>query len=152
MQDPWSLVLTLLLAVVVGATLPVWFQLYLTLASTRRLIRDVTPKVNAILDEVKEASGTLNRATEGIDESAQRARTLFEEIGELGETMHRLNHSLKPAVMLGGAIGPALAVGIKTLLDRQSARQRNDPTGDSPPRDPSAAEPNIAESAEQGDA
>jgi uncharacterized protein YoxC len=121
MPESWSLVIALLLAVLVGASLPVLFQLFLTLGAARRTIRQVGPRVTEMLGALKETTDRLNRATTGLDESAQRARKLFDAAGDLGDSMQKLSRSLKPAVMLGSALGPALAVAIKTMVDRYGA-------------------------------
>jgi len=137
MQDPWSIVITVLLAVLVGACLPVLFMLFSTLGSVRRLIQKIGPRIDAVLKEVQETTGRLNKATTGLDESAQRARKLLDATGDLGESVQRLNHSLKPAVALGSIVGPAVAVAVKAFLDRQSRPEESD---DADGHDPTTAE------------
>ena len=129
MQDPWSIGIMVLLAVLVGACLPVLFQIFSTLGSIRQVTQRLGPRVEAVLQEVQETTNRINKATTGIDESAQRAKKLLDATGELGESVQRLNHSLKPAVALGSVVGPAVAVAIKSFLDRQSQ-----------PEDPDSAE------------
>ena len=119
MQDPWSIVITVLLAVLVGACLPVLFMIFSTLGSVRQLIQKTGPRVEAVLKEVQETTGRLNKATTGMGDSAQRAKKLLDATGELGESVQKLNHSLKPAVALGAVLGPAVAVAVKSFLDRQ---------------------------------
>ncbi|HXV75002.1 MAG TPA: DUF948 domain-containing protein [Candidatus Polarisedimenticolaceae bacterium] len=121
MPESWSLVIALLLAVLVGASLPVLFQLFLTLGTARRTIRQLGPKLSEMLSELHHTTGRLNRATSGLDHSARRASSLFEAAGELGDSIKKLNRSMRPAVMFGTAIGPALAVAIKTMVDRYAA-------------------------------
>jgi uncharacterized protein YoxC len=120
MQDPWSIVITVLLAVLVGASLPVLFMIFSTLGSTRQLILRLGPRMDAVLKEVQETTVRMNSATVGIDESAQRAKKLLDATGDLGESVQKLNQSLKPAVALGSVVGPAVAVAIKAFLDRQA--------------------------------
>ena len=128
MQDPWSIVIMVLLAVLVGACLPVLFMIFSTLGSVRQLIQKTGPRVEAVLKEVQETTGRLNKATQGMDESAQRAKKLLDATGELGESVQRLNHSLKPAVALGSIVGPAVAVAVKSFLDRQTQPDGADDT------------------------
>jgi uncharacterized protein YoxC len=120
MQDPWSIVIMVLLAVLVGASLPVLFMIFSTLGSARQLIQRIGPRIDAVLKEVQETTVRLNSATVGMDESAQRAKKLLDATGDLGESVQRLNHSLKPAVALGSVVGPAVAVAVKSFLDRQA--------------------------------
>ena len=121
MPESWSLVIALLLAVLVGASLPVLFQLFLTLGTARRTIQQLGPRLNAVLGEVQETTGRLNKATTGLDESTQRAMGLLDAAGDLGDSIQKLTHSLRPAVILGTAVGPALAVAVKTMVDRCGA-------------------------------
>lgn len=131
MQDPWSLVIMLLLAVLVGACLPVLFMTFSTLSSLRSLTQRIGPKLDAVLGEVRETTRRLNAATTGMDQSAQRAKKLLDATGDLGESIHRLNQSLKPAVALGSVVGPAVAVAVKSFLDRQA--QSDDPDDETEP-------------------
>ena len=132
MQDPWSIVIMVLLAVLVGACLPVLFMFFSTLGSIRQSIQKIGPNLNAVLIEVQETTGRLNKATAGMGDSAQRAKKLLDATGDLGESMQKLNHSLKPAVALGSVVGPAVAVAVKSFLDRQT---RPDCTDDAEEQD-----------------
>ena len=87
MQDPWSIVIMVLLAVLVGACLPVLFMIFSTLGSVRQLIQQIGPKVDGVLKEVQETTGRLNSATVGMDKSAQRAKKLLDATGDLGESV-----------------------------------------------------------------
>ena len=42
--------------------------------------------VRDVLGQIEETTSRLNRATTGFDESAQRARTLIDSAGDLGDT------------------------------------------------------------------
>ena len=133
MQDPWSIAIMVLLAVLVGACLPVLFMIFSTLASVRQLMQRLGPRADAILKEVQETTGRLNRGTAGMDESAQRAKQLLDAVGDLGESARKLNRSLKPAVALGSVVGPAVAVAVKSFLDRQSESEAEATGDDSDP-------------------
>jgi uncharacterized protein YoxC len=132
MPESWSLVIALLLAVLVGASLPVLFQLFLTLATVRRTMQQIGPRMTTLLGQIEQTAGSLNRATEGMDESAQRARKLLDSAGDLGDALHKLSRSLQPAVMLGTTVGPALAIAVKTLLDRLAEGQEDGEHGPDP--------------------
>jgi hypothetical protein len=151
MQDPWSLVIMLLLAVLVGACLPVLFMTFSTLASLRRLTQRIAPKLDAVLGEVRETTRRLNAATVGMDDSAQRAKKLLDATGDLGESIHRLNQSLKPAVALGSVVGPAVAVAVKSFLDRQAQPDDPDTEGEPVPaaRSVEDNEPQLARGGER---
>jgi len=150
MQDPWSIVIMVLLAVLVGACLPVLFQIFSTLGSIREVTRRVGPRVDAVLKEVQETTNRINKASAGFDESAQRAKKLLDATGDLGESVQKLNHSLKPAVALGSVVGPAVAVAVKSFLDRQS--HPDDPAGAEAPANETETEHDTESPTSQGGA
>ncbi len=137
MSDSWSLTIMLLLAVLVGACLPVLFQLVLTLGSARRVMNRVGPKLDDTLGEIREAARRINRATTGFEDSVQRARAALDATGDLGETLQAVNRTLKPAVLVGAALGPALAAWVKTIAERYSSSDGG--------AEPESGEPRVAE-------
>lgn len=149
MQDPWSIVIMVLLAVLVGASLPVLFMIFSTLGSARQLIQRLGPRADAVLKDVQETTARLNSATVGMDESAQRAKKLLDATGDLGESVQKLNHSLKPAVALGSVLGPAVAVAVRAFLDRQT--KSGDPEGDEGPDQAAETETETELSTSRGD-
>lgn len=106
-----------LLAVLVGATVPVLFQLFSTLRTTRSLLARLGPKIDATLTEVREVSRRLNRVGSSLEQSTKRAQILFETAGDIGESLKGLRDSLRTAVTVSGAVGPALAAAIRALTE-----------------------------------
>ncbi len=117
MQDPWTVVGVVLLAVLVGAATPVLFQLYTTLRVTRALLDRLGPKIDGTLTEVRETTRRLNRVGSGLEESIRRAQTLLDAAGDIGRSMKSLHESLKTAIAVGSALGPALAAAIKAFTE-----------------------------------
>jgi uncharacterized protein YoxC len=117
MQETWMIVGVVLLAVLVGAAVPVLFQLFATLRETRKLLGRLGPKVDGTLTEVREASQRMNRIGSELETSARRAKLLLDVAGDLGEAMRGLRESLKVASALTGALGPALAAAVRALTD-----------------------------------
>jgi len=140
MQDTWMVVGVVLLAVLVGAAVPVLFQFYSTLRVTRGLLQRLGPKLEGTLTEVREAGQRLNRLGSELESSARRAKLLLDLAGDLGEAMRGLRDSLKVVSALAGALGPALAAAVRALTERASAEDQevSSPTGD--PGERSAAE------------
>ena len=149
MQDSWTLVMMVLLAVLVGASLPVLFQLFMTLGSARRSIQRIGPKLEGILSDVRTTTQRINSGTTGFDESTQRAKRLLDAVGDLGETVQSVNRTLKPAVALGTALGPALATAVHTLIERYG-RHRAGAAEDGSREQPATEEPQDSPT-EQGD-
>lgn len=117
MQDPWTVVGVVLLAVFVGAATPVLFQLYTTLRVTRTLLDRLGPKIDGTLTEVRETTRRLNRVGSGLEESVKRAQTLLDAAGDIGQSMKSLHESLRTATAVGSALGPALAAAIKAFTE-----------------------------------
>jgi ABC-type transporter Mla subunit MlaD len=117
MQDPWTVVGVVLLAVFVGAATPVLFQLYTTLRVTRTLLDRLGPKIDGTLTEVRETTRRLNRVGGGLEESVKRAQTLLDAAGDIGQSMKSLHESLKTATAVGSALGPALAAAIRAFTE-----------------------------------
>ena len=117
MQETWMIVGVVLLAVLVGAAVPVLFQLYSTLRVTRGLFQRLGPKLDGTLTEVREASQRMNRIGSELESSARRAKVLLDLAGDLGEAMRGLRESLKVASALTGALGPALAAAVRALTE-----------------------------------
>jgi uncharacterized protein YoxC len=137
MQDPWTIVGVVLLGVLVGAVLPVLFQLYSTLRITRNLLARLGPKVDGTLAEVREASRRLNRVGSSLEQSTKRAQVLLEAIGDIGDSVGKLRDSLKTASAVGASLGPAIAAAIGALSQLRSERA-DEETGETP--DPEAGE------------
>ena len=117
MQDPWTIVGVVLLAVFVGAAMPVLFQLYTTLRVTRNLLERLGPKMDNTLIEVRETSRRLNRVGSGLEQSAKRAQVLLDAAGDIGQSIKSLHESLKTATAVGSALGPALAAAVKAFTE-----------------------------------
>ena len=125
MQDAWMIVGVVLLAVLVGAAVPVLFQLYSTLRATRALLARLGPKLDDTLAEVREVSQRLNRTGEGLERSSKRAMSLLDAAGDVGESLRGVRDSLRTAAAVGSALGPALAAAIGALTEMFSGERAN---------------------------
>lgn len=156
MQETWIIVGVVLLAVLVGAALPVLFQLYSTLRLTRGLFERLGPKLDGTLSEVREASQRMNRIGSELEASARRAKVLLDVAGDLGEAMRGLRESLKVASALTGALGPALAAAVRALTElitTEGQKEAVEPVvAEAPPLSEAAGENEdaAAESEEEG--
>jgi hypothetical protein len=121
MQETWMIVGVVLMAVLVGAAVPVLFQLFATLRATRGLLQRLGPKLEGTLTEVRETSQRLNRIGSELESSARRAKLLLDLAGDLGEAMRGLRESLRVASALTGALGPAIAAAVRALTELASA-------------------------------
>ena len=155
MQETWIIVGVVLLAVLIGAAVPVLFQLYSTLRVTRGLLHRLGPKLDGTLTEVREVSQRMNRVGAELESSARRAKVLLDVAGDLGEAMKGLRESLHVVSSLTGALGPALAAAVRALTERVASEEREEPVepvvAEAPPISEAGAEAVAAESGEEGE-
>ncbi len=109
----------ILLAVLVGAAVPVLVQMRSTLRSAQEVLDRVGPKLERALGEATEAADRLNRMASEFEERARKAKPLFDAASDLGEHLTRLRGSLATAVTLGSTLGPALAAAVKAFVTRK---------------------------------
>jgi uncharacterized protein YoxC len=114
-MEAWSIVAVVLLAVLVGAVLPVLFQFYRTLGSTRRLMDHLDTGLKTTLKEVEEASGRLNRIAEALEESTPQIRDAMAAVGGLGRTVSDARKSLLSAASIGGTLAPVVAAAVQAF-------------------------------------
>jgi uncharacterized protein YoxC len=113
----WTLALVLM-AVVVGFTVPVLVQLRRTLASAQKVLDESGGRLSIVLDEAASAITRLNRVSEELEKGAANARGLMDAARDLGGTLASLRQSIPTAAALGSTIGPVLASVVQSLLSR----------------------------------
>src|SRR5271170_3243669 len=113
MESTSSAVLVLV-AVALGALLPVAFQLAMALRASRRVIAGAGPRMNTALDELSAAAASANRSMSALDAVAlQRAAESLVEIGNLARKARDLTAGIEMATAVGAAAVPAVAAIIK---------------------------------------
>lgn len=111
----WSIVAVVLLAILLGAALPVLFQLHQTLKSSRRLMDRLDKSLKPTLKEFEEVTGRLNRIGRSLEGDLDQLHVLFEAVGSLGKTLNDLKGSMRTATSLGMTVGPVVAAIIRSL-------------------------------------
>lgn len=144
-MDPLLIVVVVLLSVLVGATLPVWFQLYSTLRDTRRLLGRFGPKLDATLADLNELTRRTRATMPELEQSAKRANQLLHEATEMTRTLRQLRRSIKIASAVAGAVGPALAAAVQGWVEQHGARRATDASSD--PDDVADAKPEEPQTA-----
>jgi uncharacterized protein YoxC len=132
MQDEWTIVGVVLLAVLVGAGVPVLFQLFVTFRDTRSVIQRIGPKLDGTLTELRETSRRLNRIGSDLEQGSKRAKVLLEVVGDVGESLQSLRESMRTAAAVGKALGPAIAGAVSALTS--ASEERGADSGGEPPR------------------
>jgi hypothetical protein len=128
MTGPSLLVATALLALLVGAALPVLYQLYQTLKTARTLLDTAGPHLERALDQVGQAADRLDRIGSSLEVQAGKVRPLLEAASRVGLSIGRPVEWLRTASSVGSAVAPAVIAGVRALffrtINRHTSRKR----------------------------
>ena len=135
MSDTTGLFILLLMAVLVGAVIPVLYQTVQTLRSARQFL-DVTGKrLDEALREFTEATARINRIAATVEVEAQRLRPAIEAVASIGKTVEKVRASVSTASVAVTALAPAFLAGMRAFMGRDDA------PGDEPAVPAAAPEP-----------
>jgi hypothetical protein len=101
MTSPSIFVAIALLALLVGAALPVFYQLYRTLRQARTLLETAGPRLERTLDQVGQAADRLDRIGSTFEAPAQAIGPLLKVASNVGLSIGRsgLGLGLVPGVI-----------------------------------------------------
>jgi ABC-type transporter Mla subunit MlaD len=126
MTSPWPLGAAFLLAILIGAMLPVLYQLYQTLKTARAFLDTTGPQLRRALDQVGQAANRVDRIGAGLEAPMQTLKPLLESASSVGQSIGRSGAWLGTAASIGGALAPALIAGVSALFTRPRVRRRTD--------------------------
>jgi hypothetical protein len=126
MTDPSLLAAIALLALLVGAALPVLYQLYQTLKRSRALLDTVGPHLERTLDQVGQAADRLDRIGSSLEAPAQTLGPLLEAATRVGLSIRSTGGWLRTASSVGSAIAPAVLAGVRAFFSRAEVRRKSD--------------------------
>lgn len=120
MISPVSLIAVVLVVLLVGATIPVLYQMYQTLKKARAFMDSVAPRLATTLDQVGHAADRLNRA--GATFESQTLAPLLGTGFKVGRSIWKSLELLRTATAVAGAVGPGVLAGVRALLTRPDVR------------------------------
>jgi uncharacterized protein YoxC len=123
MTSPSLLAAIALLALLVGAALPVLYQLYQTLKRARAFLDTAGPQVERTLDQVGQAAHRLDRIGSHLEVPVQTLRPLLVTASNVGLSIARSGEWLRTASSVGGAVAPAVIAGVRALFARTAIRR-----------------------------
>ncbi len=136
MMVTWQVVAVVLLAVLVGAAVPVLIQFRRTLRSAENVLNTSGPKLDRTLDEVVEAAARVNRLGKSLERDAEGLRVFTDAAAGLGRSLKQAQESLRVMTAVGAAVGPAVAAGLRALFtpgrDEESPAARPASSGSAP--------------------
>lgn len=116
MTEGAQIAVIVLLAVLVGAALPVLYQLQRTLRSARILLSNADQRLDRILAEISETKGRLDGVIARADRDLEGLRPLIDAAAGIGRTAGHIQSALRPLAALGGAVGPAIVAAARAVF------------------------------------
>lgn len=151
MTDPWSLILAVLAAVLVGACVPVLLQMQWTLRSARQTMERLEGRLTKSLDGLDQATQRVTRVGKEAEGAVADLRKVTAAVASLGSSIDEVGGSLKRAAALVSAVTPAVAAAVNAfLVARDKARAAHPP--EHPRDDDSASDPDFAAATAEGTA
>lgn len=114
----------ILLAILVGAIVPVLYQAAQTLKSARRQIDALGPRVDQALKELTDVTQKLNRIADTVEDQTDRLRPVVDSVVGIGDSLNKVRKSVSRFSSVIGAVGPAVIAGLGAFLAHRRARSR----------------------------
>ena len=142
--DTWNIALLIFASMLVGAVLPLLFQVRATLKSAQTLMDMAAPKLSRTLDEVLATTSELRQVAAGLVASRPQVQEFMAAVAGLTTTMNQLQATVRTASAVGAAVGPAVAAAIqafRTVRAEDAAHPRfashgaSEPPAAPPPRE-----------------
>jgi hypothetical protein len=122
MTSPLLLVAITLFAVLVGATLPVLYQLYQTLKRARAVLDTAGPNLERTLGRVGQAAERIDRLAAHLEGPARSLGPVLAAATTVGDSIGSSGSWLRTAASIGGALAPAVIAGVSALFLRTELR------------------------------
>lgn len=119
--DPLALVAVVLLAVLVGSTIPVLLQLRATLKSAQQFLDNTSVRVEATLKDVGEVTARTNRLVGELETTLGRGNQLLARLEPVADSVDTVQRSLKTVALIGPAAFAAARSFMSSLLARHGA-------------------------------
>ncbi len=120
-MEAWTVAGIVLLAILVGASVPVLIQLFLTLRSARQVMDRTGPRLDLAVREIHQVTGKLNRLADNVEGGSEHLGKLMHESGELARSRAKFRRSVQSASAVGSAVGPAVAAAIHAFVAQRQA-------------------------------
>jgi uncharacterized protein YoxC len=112
-----ALIITIaLLALLVGASLPVFYQLVLTLKSARRFFDQTGGELGSALAQIREAAARIGSTSAVVEESVQGLKPLTGAATGLGQSIQQLKDTVRMTSAVVNALGPATLAAFRALF------------------------------------
>lgn len=111
-MESWQTAVVILLALLVGAAIPVLVSLGAALRGARLGMDRAGTQLAETLAAVTSAAQRMDRLTSRLEEG-KRVETLLESVAALSQTMNQLRDGARVASAVGAAVGPAVGAAVR---------------------------------------
>jgi uncharacterized protein YoxC len=129
MGDVAGIIAVVLVAILVGAILPVLYHAVQTLKSVRAFVDSTGPRINEAMKEITGVAARLNVIASTLEEEGRRLKPVVDSAANIGRTISSLGESVRSAGSILGALTPAFVAGMRAFFTR------NDDDDDDAPDD-----------------
>ncbi|HEU4385687.1 MAG TPA: hypothetical protein VFR85_19530 [Anaeromyxobacteraceae bacterium] len=132
-METWQTAVVVLLALLVGAAIPILASLGTTLRVARQAVDRSGPELAQALAAVRSAAERMERLASHLDEGGRLER-LFEAVTSLTQTVNQFRDVVRVASAAGAAVAPAVGAAVKAWREARHDDERG-PDGHSEPRE-----------------
>jgi uncharacterized protein YoxC len=119
-------VLVAIVAVLVGAAIPVLLQLRTTLKAAEKTLETTGRHVNDALDQLSLTLERVNKAADELESGVTRVSSLLSALGGIGDALSKVRSTVGTVASLGSIVGGAFlaALGLRSRdRDRDDDRE-----------------------------
>ena len=123
-METWSIVAAVLVAVLVGAALPVLFELFRTLRELRRVLRNADARLEPAIREIEGTARHARKIGDALEPHVGAAAEAVGSVAGLARPLREIRSQLESLAGLFAAIVPALVAALGAY--RSAPRDRTD--------------------------
>ncbi len=111
-MESWQTAVTVLLAVLVGAALPVLVQTWAAVRSARVVLERNSERLDRALEALSATAVRVDRVAARL-EDGRRLEHFVDALTALSESVNQLRDTARVAAALGAALGPAVGAAVR---------------------------------------
>jgi uncharacterized protein YoxC len=119
-METWTVVGVVLLAVLVGALLPVLLEAYRTLRVSRRAIDRLEGEIASTLRQVRRAADQAGTIGEALAPHTREVAEVMEAVAGLARPIRELRSNLVTLATWASALAPAIAAAARAYTERET--------------------------------
>ncbi len=136
MAGPVQIAIVVLLALLVGATLPVLLSALGLIKQARQTLATLEDKSAGLTQKVDQALVRVDRIAQGVEQELPALQQTSQQVSQLGDSIEKLTDTVKKIQAAGNIIGPAIAAGLNAYRLVKSGQQPGSPSTGSDPTGP----------------